>query len=267
MTSIDLIREQLKKFEENIKTEEGIEYLRSALEEIAMILEDSSSGEQDVRFAQNILRKYCHIVLEMAKAVWSAHGTPSSDELWLIVKLMGIFKENGLVEDPDFKDAYGKTVMLWLEIGRMEGSGDKLDDSLKNEIYDTVIKNFDSANRDRNKLKIGLFDKRFPIFENVKKFIASILMSGRVNEGAEIQFLRDTKSVRFLFEEDAMILKLTDEIYKKATKLTALQQMEGRCIAEDLAANLEKQDEIKEWYRNQLNKIDEAFKRYLILKH
>ncbi len=119
----------------------------------------------------------------------------------------------------------------------------------------------------RNKLKIDLFDKRHQVFENIKKFIASILTSGRVEDGADIQFLRDTKSARFLFEDNTDILNLVDEIYKKAVALDTLQKTEKGSSDEALEKNLDKQSEIKEWYIAQLRNIDEAFKEYLILKH
>jgi hypothetical protein len=119
----------------------------------------------------------------------------------------------------------------------------------------------------RNKLKLDLFDKRFQVFENIKKFIASILTSGRVEDGTEFQFLRDTKSVRFLFQDDATILNLIDEIYKKAIKLHTLERTERGSSGQTLENNLNKQNEIKEWYQNQLHTIDEIFKKYLILKH
>ena len=38
MSNIDYIRDMLKKFEENLNNEEGVEYLRSALEEMARSL-------------------------------------------------------------------------------------------------------------------------------------------------------------------------------------------------------------------------------------
>lgn len=119
----------------------------------------------------------------------------------------------------------------------------------------------------RNKLKIDLFDKRFQIFESIKKFIANILTSGKVEDGDAIQFLRDIKSVRFLFEDNADILKLTNEIYTKANKLHALEKTESKSSGEDLKKNLDKQDEIMKWYQEQLINIDEIFKKYLILKH
>lgn len=147
MTSIDYIQEQFKKFEENINNKAGIEYLQSALEEIKMV----SAESKDIReltLVNNLFYKYRKIVMERARKVMS-NGTPSYDELWLIVEFMHIFKENSLDEDTYFRDVSGKIVVLWLEAYRRENYGDKLDDSLKNEIYGAVTKDFYLANRER----------------------------------------------------------------------------------------------------------------------
>lgn len=117
----------------------------------------------------------------------------------------------------------------------------------------------------KNKLKLELFDKRHKVFEDITKFMASILTSGRVEEGSDIQFLRDTKSVVFLFDEN--ITKLRDEMYKKAISLEALIKTEKTSTKDELHENIEKQDEIKQWFEEQLNGVDTVFKKYLKLKH
>jgi hypothetical protein len=119
----------------------------------------------------------------------------------------------------------------------------------------------------RNKLKLDLFDRRFQILENVRKFIAPILTSGTVEHGADIQFLRDTKSARFLFQDDAKILSLINEIYERAVRLDTLEKTEKGGSHQTLTNNLNKQNEIKEWYAEKLTTIDDIFKKYLILKH
>jgi len=117
----------------------------------------------------------------------------------------------------------------------------------------------------RNRLKLELFNKRYEIFTNIKKFIANILSSGLVAQGADIQFLKDTKSVAFLFDDN--IANLTNEMYKMANKLHALEKTQKVGIGEKLEKNLDKQDEIKDWFLQQLNNIDNVFKKYLKIEH
>jgi len=54
----------------------------------------------------------------------------------------------------------------------------------------------------RRKLKLDLFEKRYLIFEKIGEFIGSILTSGKVSPGREMQFLVDTKAVGLLFGDD-----------------------------------------------------------------
>ncbi len=119
----------------------------------------------------------------------------------------------------------------------------------------------------RNALKLELFDKRFQIFEKITGFIATILISGKVEYKDTTQFLRDTKSAKFLFNDDVKITDLIDEICKKANDLedlqTELQSINGDVRKENVA----NQREIKNWYEKKLRDIDEVFKKYLILTH
>ncbi|TAN38604.1 MAG: hypothetical protein EPN25_13390 [Nitrospirae bacterium] len=113
----------------------------------------------------------------------------------------------------------------------------------------------------KKRLQLDLFEKRYAIFINIKKFIANILTSGIVEQGAEIQFLRDTKSVLFLFDEN--IANLTSEMYQKANKLNALEKTEKSHVGDKLEKHFDKQEEIKEWFEQQLNNIDTIFMKFL----
>ena len=117
----------------------------------------------------------------------------------------------------------------------------------------------------RNRLKLELFDKRYKVYENIRKFIASILISARVEQGQCIEFLRDTKSLGFLFDDK--IEKLTKEMYEKASRLHLLNKTaEGR-TGDQIQNNLNQRKEIMEWFAQQLNDIDKVFKKYLKLTH
>ena len=117
----------------------------------------------------------------------------------------------------------------------------------------------------KNRLKLELFEKRYEIFMSIKKFIANVLSSGIVEPGADIQFLRDTKSAGFLFDEN--IANLTTEMYKMANKLHSLEKTEKTHIGDKLEINLDKQDEIKDWFQQQLNDIDKVFMKFLKIEH
>jgi hypothetical protein len=56
-------------------------------------------------------------------------------------------------------------------------------------------------------------------------------------------------------------------MYRMATKLQALEKTEKGSIGEKLEKNLDKQDEIKKWFGQQLSDIDNVFKKYLKIEH
>jgi len=117
----------------------------------------------------------------------------------------------------------------------------------------------------RNRLKNELFEKRYSNFETIGAFIADILVNGRVEKGADVKFLRDTKASYLLFDKN--IKDFVSEIYKKAVDLHCLCQELDSVSGEERKRNIEKQRVIKDWYKNQLDNLDEKFVEYLRLEH
>ena len=117
----------------------------------------------------------------------------------------------------------------------------------------------------RRKLKLDLFDRRYAVFEKISELIGSVLTSGKVQQGREIQFLVDTKVAGLLFGED--ISQFDSEIYRKAVHLHALDaELEGS-TSEARTANIKAQQEIKEWYGRALEELQARFSKYLRLEH
>lgn len=139
MSDINYIWDLLKKFEENLNNKEGVEYLQSALVEMADILEDADNEKEII--VKNAIRKYRNVVMEAAKKIHTK-GTPSFDELNRIEDLMLSFKENGFDDEPEFRDIHGKIFVECLEVF-CRGNGRKLDDATKVEIYKSITKKAD----------------------------------------------------------------------------------------------------------------------------
>lgn len=113
------------------------------------------------------------------------------------------------------------------------------------------------------RLKNEYFDRRIAVYEAIAAYISNILTSGAIKNNAETKFLRDTKNVFFLFGSD--IRTFIDEIYKKSTDLYALQKMQHTLSGGGLAGNLNKQSEIKHWFREELCSLQDRFKKHLSL--
>jgi hypothetical protein len=117
----------------------------------------------------------------------------------------------------------------------------------------------------RRKLKLDLFEKRYAVFEKIGEFIGSILTSGKVGSGKDMQFLVDTKAVGLLFSED--ISTFVSEIYRKAVRLHTLDaELEGTQGPQRIS-NIEAQREIKDWYGEALEGLEARFREYLKLEH
>ena len=93
--------------------------------------------------------------------------------------------------------------------------------------------------------------------------MAEILVQGKVPANAETQFLRDTKATIFLFDKE--IQEFTEQIYRKAVDLHALEMMLENLEGKDRADNVAKQREIKDWFSSQLQDCTTRFSRFLSL--
>lgn len=121
-------------------------------------------------------------------------------------------------------------------------------------------------NVNKNRLRFELFDKRYDLYEKIGSFIANILINGNLEKGAEIEFLRDTKSSYILF--DNHIKEFASELYKNAVELHALDaRLETLRDEDERTLNINRQTNIKNWYQEQLNNMEEKFVEYLKLEH
>ena len=117
----------------------------------------------------------------------------------------------------------------------------------------------------RNRLKLELFDRRFEVYSKVAAFLSQIMIDGKVQDGADMEFLRNTKTASILFDDK--IKDLISEIYSKAVRLHALGAELDALHGDPRIENLEGQTEIKDWISQTLINLEERFKPYLKLEH
>jgi hypothetical protein len=111
------------------------------------------------------------------------------------------------------------------------------------------------------RLKHELFERRYKLYEVITSFLANILARGRVDPNSEMQFLRDTKTVIFLFDKRTQ--QFIQEIYHQAVELYTLGKMENSLGGQQLGNNIDKQREIKDWFSEQLNTCTVRFSPFL----
>jgi len=113
------------------------------------------------------------------------------------------------------------------------------------------------------RLKHELFNRRYELYEAITFFISGILTRGTVQPNSETQFLRDTKSVVFLF--DKHLQEFIQEIYHKAVEFYALRAMQNsNTLSRDaLVDNVQQQRKINDWFSEQLSSCTVRFSPFL----
>lgn len=117
----------------------------------------------------------------------------------------------------------------------------------------------------KNRLKSELFERRYAVYEKITSFLASIAINGRVLPDSDLQFLRDTKTAKIIFDGD--IHQLTQDIYHKAIDLQTLDATLEGTVDEERRKNLAAQREIKRWFSDTLHNIEDRFIKFLKLEH
>lgn len=119
----------------------------------------------------------------------------------------------------------------------------------------------------RARLRHELFDRRYAVFEQIAKFIADVLISGRVPDGEPENFSRQTKTAYFVFACDNDVKTLLTEIHRKAVELHALEATLETLRGDERKANVEAQRLIKDWFDQTLVSLEAKFEKYLKLTH
>lgn len=113
------------------------------------------------------------------------------------------------------------------------------------------------------KLKFDLFDRRLEKYEAIYSFIADLLINGRLHLGSDVSYLKDTKSLQFLFDKE--ISAFAEAVYKKAAELDGLAALNDGLSGDAASANRAAQREIKEWLQVELRGMKQRFSPYLSL--
>jgi hypothetical protein len=114
----------------------------------------------------------------------------------------------------------------------------------------------------RNKFRLELFDRRFPVYEATMKLAVALGKQGICTQEEFDEFVIATKGVRFLFNQ-----KLEDyceTLRKRAIAvITANQNLDALPTHEERAKSGEYLDQRRSWFNDQLDEIPKRFKRFL----
>jgi hypothetical protein len=109
----------------------------------------------------------------------------------------------------------------------------------------------------RRKLKLDLFDKRFPVFQSTKNYLGHVLTGSYKDKALQQEFLVKTRGAGFVF--DQKIKAYIDEVWEKSVELDGWSQDQNTSEhSGQRAAHLK-------WFTSELSKIEERFRKYMQL--
>jgi len=109
----------------------------------------------------------------------------------------------------------------------------------------------------RRKLKLDLFDKRFPVFQSTRNYIGQVITGDYKDKAVQQEFLVKTRGAGFIFDQATKAY--IDEVWEKSVDLEGWSQDQNTSEHSDQrAAHLK-------WFTSELSKIEERFRKYMQL--
>jgi hypothetical protein len=115
---------------------------------------------------------------------------------------------------------------------------------------------------ERQKWRLALFDKRYPVFLSAMGFIAAILTHGRPRPEDLNEFLRDSKDRDLLFGD--AVKENLELLYKKGVELRTHQSLiDPLPVGDERTKHAKAIDELLNWFGDQYQCTRKAFYPYI----
>ena len=119
-----------------------------------------------------------------------------------------------------------------------------------------------SVNRAR--LRHELFEKRYRVYEALRRYVSSIMAHGNALPEAQAQFLANTAGAGFLF--NGVIRAHLHEVWQKSLDLECIiSELNGLPIGEARSAKCRMMYDIKTWFVHEPDEADAMFEPFLNL--
>ena len=119
----------------------------------------------------------------------------------------------------------------------------------------------------RNKLKLDLFERRYAYYEAASELIRRILTSGKATDQVTSEFIHKIRGAQFIVGE-AVATYFYKQLYSNALDLNTLDdELQGLDVGPERSAIVGKRSDIKKWFSDQPEVLDDLFKPLLNLKH
>jgi hypothetical protein len=118
----------------------------------------------------------------------------------------------------------------------------------------------------RNKLKLDLFKLRFSFYDATRLFISQVIANSCANTQQLNEFQSRIRDANFLFDNE--IYDYLFEMYKKAAYLAADYEVsKNMSEGQEKINNLNRQQEIRNWFISQEMELYKKFAKFMKLKH
>jgi len=117
-----------------------------------------------------------------------------------------------------------------------------------------------------NRFKLDLFEKRYKLFEAIRKFLAVILQEGEFKNSDLFEFYAGTSDALFLFNDD--IVSYIDSIRDHAIKMRHFKKSyEDLPAGDERTRNVELEGKEFRWLIEELRNLQKKFHPYLGFSH
>jgi hypothetical protein len=114
----------------------------------------------------------------------------------------------------------------------------------------------------KNKFRLDLFDRRFPVFEAAMRLVSIAVQKGDIPDEARQEFLLATKGVEFLFNK-----KLQEYCNKLANEalyvIIGKEKMKSLPPGDEFAKSTEAWSDRMKWFNHQVEEIPRLFAPFL----
>lgn len=121
---------------------------------------------------------------------------------------------------------------------------------------------FQQWKTNRDKVKLDLYDRRYKIYDETRRFIASAVRNGDLTNDDFSKFYSVLPEARFLFQED--VYCYMQELINKGASLHANSMIaSGNSQSPNFERAVDVSGDIVNWYSQQHDRLQAIFKPYL----
>ena len=119
----------------------------------------------------------------------------------------------------------------------------------------------------RNKLKLDLFDRRFAVYDAARTLIGRVITQSHAKNEQIFEFLGGTREAAFLLDKQIAEYLFKELHHKASLLLTLHSELEGLPVGEERTKNIEHRRQVRNWFEQQYDVLDEKFSKYIQLEH